>query len=177
MELKGSQTEKNLWDAFAGESQARNKYSYYASTAKKEGYVQIANILEETAANEKEHAKVHFKHLKGIGNTVENLKAAADGENYEHTEMYPNFAKIAREEGFLDIAESFEKIGEVEKEHEKRFKKLLENIEKGIVFERNEEQSWKCDNCGYVHHGKAAIDLCPACKHAKKFFEIKESNY
>jgi rubrerythrin len=177
MELKGSKTEQNLQEAFAGESMARNKYTYFASVAKKEGYVQIANLFEETAANEKEHAKVHFKYLKGIGNTKENLKEAAEGENYEHTQMYPGFAKIAREEGFEEIATAFEKIGEVEAKHEKRYKTLLENIEKNKVFEREQVQEWKCGNCGYVHTGTKAIDLCPACKHPQKYFEIKETNY
>jgi rubrerythrin len=177
MELKGSQTEKNLWAAFAGESQARNKYSYFASVAKKEGYVQIASIFEETSLNEKEHAKVHLKNLKGIGSTVENLKEAAAGEHYETNDMYPDFARIAREEGFGDIALSFEKIGEVEARHEKRYKKLLENIEKKIVFERDQELEWKCSNCGYVHTGAKAINICPACNHPQAFFQIREENY
>jgi rubrerythrin len=177
MELKGSQTEKNLMDAFAGESMARNKYTYYASVAKKEGYVQISELFEETAANEKEHAKVHFKFLSGIGNTIENLKAAAAGEHYEQTEMYPSFAQKAREEGFEEIAVAFEQIGAVEKRHEARYEKLLKNIETEVVFKRDEVVEWKCHNCGYIHTGKEALNMCPACKHGKKYFGIKESNY
>lgn len=175
--LKGTKTEKNLWDAFAGESMARNKYTYFASVAKKEGYEQIASIFEETADNEKEHAKLHFKALSGIGNTIENLKAAAEGENYETTTMYPEMAKIAREEGFEDIAEMFEKIGSVEKDHEKRYRKLLENIEKQVVFKRAKKVYWKCRNCGHIHEASEAPDICPVCKHPKAYFELFVENY
>ncbi len=177
MNLKGSKTEKNLEAAFAGESMARNKYSYYASVARKEGYVQIADLFEETAANEKEHAKVHFKYLKGISNTLVNLQAAVDGEHYENTQMYPEFAKIAKAEGFDEIAVAFEKIGEVEKAHEKRYKKLLDNINNGEVFKKEKALKWKCDNCGYVAEGIEAPKQCPACKHGQKFFELLAENY
>lgn len=176
-ELKGSQTEKNLLEAFAGEAMARTKYSYFASVAKKEGYVQISKIFEETSDNEKEHAKVHFKYLNGIGDTIANLNEAINGEHYETTKMYPEFARIAREESFLDIAASFEKIGEVESKHEGRYKKLLENIEKKVVFEKSSEVEWKCNNCGYIHSCKKAPDLCPACKHPQAFFEVRATNY
>ncbi|MFC1616983.1 rubrerythrin [Candidatus Margulisiibacteriota bacterium] len=177
MELKGSQTEKNLMEAFAGESKARNKYTYWAKAARKEGYVQIANIFEETAANEKEHAKIEFKYLNGIGNTLENLKAAADGENYEHTQMYPDFAKTAREEGFHKIADSFEEIAKAEIAHEKRYLKLMENIKNGDVFKKEIVTEWKCNNCGYVYRGKGAPDKCPACQHPQAHFQVKENNY
>ncbi|MCP4482377.1 MAG: rubrerythrin family protein [bacterium] len=177
MELKGSKTEENLKAAFAGESQARNKYTYYAAVAKQEGYEQIAKIFLETADNEKEHAKVHFKYLDGISNTLDNLKDASAGEHYEETEMYPEFAKVAREEGFEDIAKSFEEIGHAEIAHEKRYNKLIVNIENGIVFEKEESVKWKCDNCGYVHEGNTPPDSCPACKHAKNFFEVLLENY
>jgi len=177
MELQGSETEKNLMAAFAGESQARNKYAYFASVAKKEGYVQIANLFEETSDNEKEHAKVHFKFLKGIGSTVENLKEAIAGEHYENTEMYPSFAKMAREEGFEDIATAFEKIGEVEVAHENRYKALLKNIENNTVFKKEKKVKWRCNNCGFIHEGLEAPDVCPACKHGKKFFEVLADNY
>ena len=162
MELKGSKTEKNLMAAFSGESEARNKYTYYASKAKKDGYVQIAKIFEETAANEKEHAKIWFKLLKdGIGATEFNLKDAAEGENYEWTEMYPTFAKEAREEGFEHIAYLFEQVAKIEKEHEERYKKLLENIEEGIVFSRDNDCIWQCSNCGHIVVVKNAHEVCP----------------
>ena len=178
MELKGSKTEKNLMAAFAGESEARNKYSYYASKAKKDGYVQIGKIFEETAANEKEHAKIWFKLLKdGIGATVDNLADAASGENYEWTEMYPTFAKEAREEGFEHIAYLFEQVAKIEKEHEERYKKLLENVEGGIVFSRDEEMIWQCSNCGHIVVGKKAPEVCPVCAHPQAYFEIKADNY
>ncbi len=178
MNLKGSKTEKNLMAAFAGESEARNKYSYYASKAKKDGYVQIGKIFEETAANEKEHAKIWFKLLKdGIGATVDNLADAASGENYEWTEMYPTFAKEAREEGFEHIAYLFEEVAKIEKEHEERYKKLLENVEGGLVFSRDEEMIWQCSNCGHIMVGKKAPDVCPVCAHPQAYFEIKADNY
>ena len=178
MELKGSKTEKNLMAAFSGESEARNKYTYYASKAKKDGYVQIAKIFEETAANEKEHAKIWFKILKdGIGDTVNNLADAASGENYEWTEMYPTFAKEAREEGFEHIAYLFEEVAKIEKEHEERYKKLLANIEGGIVFSRDEEMIWQCSNCGHIVVGKKAPEVCPVCAHPQAYFEIKAENY
>lgn len=178
MELKGSKTEKNLMAAFSGESEARNKYTYYASKAKKDGYVQIAKIFEETAANEKEHAKIWFKLLKdGIGATDVNLKDAADGENYEWTEMYPTFAKEAREEGFEHIAYLFEQVAKIEKEHEERYKKLLENIEGGLVFSRDNDAIWQCSNCGHIVVGKKAPEVCPVCAHPQAYFEIKADNY
>ena len=177
--LKGTKTEKNLMEAFAGESQARNKYTYFASKAKKEGYEQIAALFEETAANEKEHAKIWFKLLNGgeIGTTAENLKAAADGENYEWTDMYAEFAKIAKEEGFDHIAYLFEEVGKIEKEHEERYLKLLENVKDGKVFEAGEVKIWKCRNCGHIVIGKEAPDVCPVCSHPKAYFEIKAENY
>ena len=179
MELKGSKTEQNLMTAFAGESQARNKYTYFASKAKKEGYEQIAAIFQETADNEKEHAKMWFKLLNGgeIGTTAENLKAAADGENYEWTDMYAEFAKIAKEEGFDHIAYLFEEVGKIEKEHEERYKKLLENVENSKVFEAGEVKIWKCRNCGHIVVGTSAPEVCPVCNHPKSFFEIKAENY
>ena len=178
MELKGSKTEKNLMAAFSGESEARNKYTYYASKAKKDGYVQIAKIFEETAANEKEHAKIWFKLLKdGIGATDVNLKDAADGENYEWTEMYPTFAKEAKEEGFDHIAYLFEQVAKIEKEHEERYKKLLENIEGGLVFSRDNDAIWQCSNCGHIVVGKKAPQVCPVCAHPQAYFEIKAENY
>ena len=179
MELKGSRTEANLMTAFAGESQARNKYTYYASKAKKDGYVQIAQIFEETANNEKEHAKIWFKllHDGGIPSTVENLKDAAAGENYEWTEMYAEFAKVAKEEGFDHIAALFEMVAKIEKEHEERYKKLLANIEGGLVFSRDGDMMWICSNCGHVHIGKAAPELCPVCAHPKAYFMVKAENY
>ncbi len=179
MELKGSRTEANLMTAFAGESQARNKYTYYASKAKKDGYVQIAQIFEETANNEKEHAKIWFKllHDGGIPTTVENLKDAAAGENYEWTEMYAEFAKVAKEEGFDHIAALFEMVAKIEKDHEERYKKLLANIEGGLVFSRNGDMMWICSNCGHVHIGKAAPEICPVCAHPKAYFMMKAENY
>lgn len=179
MELKGSKTEANLMTAFAGESEARNKYSYYASKAKKEGYEQISAIFEETAGNEKEHAKLWFKALHGgdVPSTTENLKDAASGENYEWSEMYATFAKEAKEEGFDKIANLFEGVAKVEKEHEKRFKKLLANIESGEVFEYDDIKIWKCRNCGYIHVAKVAPALCPVCSHPKSYFELKAENY
>ena len=179
MELKGSKTEKNLMEAFAGESQARNKYTYFASKARKDGYEQIAAIFEETAANEKEHAKIWFKLLNGgeIPSTEENLKTAASGENYEWTDMYVRMAKEAKEEGFDKIAYLFEAVGKIEKEHEARYLKLLENVKDGIVFSRDDERIWKCRNCGHVVVGKYAPEVCPVCGHPKSFFEIKAENY
>ena len=179
MELKGSKTEQNLMTAFAGESQARNKYSYYASKAKKDGYEQIAAIFEETAANEKEHAKLWFKLLHGgeVPTTAENLKAAAEGENYEWTDMYAGFAKTAKEEGFDHIAFLFEQVAAIEKEHEERYKKLLANIEEGIVFSTEGDTIWVCRNCGHVVVGKKAPEVCPVCTHPKSYFERKANNY
>ena len=177
MDLKGTKTEANLLTAFAGESQARNKYTYFASKAKKEGYEQIAAIFEETANNEKEHAKMWFKLLGGIGSTAENLKAAADGENFEWTDMYDTFAKEAREEGFDKIAAMFEGVAKIEKEHEERYRKLLANIEGGLVFSRDGDMIWICRNCGHVHVGKEAPEVCPVCAHPKKYFELKSENY
>ena len=179
MELKGSKTEQNLMTAFAGESQARNKYTYFASKAKKEGYEQIAAIFQETSDNEKEHAKMWFKLLNGgeIGTTAENLKAAADGENYEWTDMYAEFAKIAKEEGFDHIAYLFEEVGKIEKEHEERYLKLLENVKDGKVFEAGEVKIWKCRNCGHIVVGPKAPEVCPVCSHPKAYFEIKAENY
>lgn len=177
MELKGSKTEANLKAAFAGESQARNKYTYWASVAKKEGYEQIAGIFLETADNEKEHAKRLFKFLNGITDTKTHLKEAAAGENYEYTNMYVEFEKIAREEGFDEIADVFREIGEVEAEHEKRFLALLKNIEEGKVFKRDQEVKWKCRNCGYVHVGKEAPEVCPACAHPQAYYELLCENY
>lgn len=179
MELKGSQTEKNLQTAFAGESQARNKYSYYASKAKKDGYNQIAAIFEETAANEKEHAKIWFKllHDGAVPDTVTNLQDAAAGENYEWTDMYAGFAKTAKEEGFDHIAELFTMVGEIEKHHEERYKKLLANIEGGIVFSRDQDMIWQCANCGHIVIGKKAPDVCPVCDHPQSYFQIKAENF
>ena len=179
MELKGSKTEANLLAAFAGESQARNKYTYYASQAKKDGYEQIASIFEETANNEKEHAKLWFKELHGgsVPSTIENLKDAAAGENYEWTEMYKEFAETAREEGFDNIAILFEKVGEIEKHHEERYMKLVGNIENNLVFERNEEKIWICRNCGHIYKGKNALKVCPVCKHPESYMELKAENY
>lgn len=177
-ELKGSKTEQNLLEAFAGESMARNKYTYFASKARKEGYVQIAELFEETAANEKEHAKIWFKLLHGgIGSTTENLKEAAAGENYEWTDMYDKFAKEAREEGFDKIADLFEGVAAIEKEHEERYLKLLQNIEEGIVFSREGEMIWKCKNCGHICVGTKAPEVCPVCAHPQSYFEIKAENY
>lgn len=177
MELKGSKTEKNLLAAFAGESQARNKYSYFASQAKKEGYEQIAAIFQETADNEKEHAKKEFKFLKGIGDTKANLLAAAEGENHEWTSMYPEFAKVAREEGFTKIAKVFEEIAKVEKGHEKRYKKLLKNLEEGKVFKKDNPVMWKCRNCGYIYEGTEPPKICPACDHPQSYYELLSENY
>ena len=179
MELKGSKTEQNLMTAFAGESQARNKYTYFASKAKKEGYEQIAAIFQETADNEKEHAKMWFKLLNGgeIGSTAENLKAAADGENYEWTDMYAEFAKTAKEEGFNHIAYLFEEVAKIEKEHEERYLKLLDNVKEGKVFEAGEVKIWKCRNCGHIVVGTKAPEVCPVCNHPKAYFEIKAENY
>ena len=176
-ELKGTKTEKNLMEAFAGESQARNKYTYFASVAKKEGYEQIAAIFEETAYNEKEHAKMWFKELGGIGSTADNLKAAAAGENFEWTDMYDRMAKEAREEGFERIAYLFEAVGKIEKEHEERYKKLLENVEGDLVFSKDGDRIWKCRNCGHICVGKKAPEVCPVCAHPQAFFEIKAENY
>lgn len=175
--LKGSKTEANLQTAFAGESMARNKYTYYASKAKKDGYVQISKIFEETANNEKEHAKIWFKLLEGIGSTAENLKAAAAGENYEWTDMYATFAKEAHEEGFEDIALLFEKVGAIEKEHEERYRKLLANVEGNLVFSRDGDCIWQCSNCGHIVVGKQAPEVCPVCAHPQAYFEIKAENY
>lgn len=179
MELKGSKTEQNLREAFAGESQARNKYTYFASKAKKEGYEQIAAIFQETADNEKEHAKLWFKLLNGgdLSSTADNLKSAAEGENFEWTDMYDRMAKEAKEEGFDKIAFLFEQVGKIEKEHEERYLKLLENVENGIVFSKDDERIWKCRNCGHIVIGKYAPEVCPVCNHPKAFFEIKAENY
>ena len=178
MELKGSKTEKNLLNAFIGESQARTKYTYYASKAKKEGYNQIADIFEETANNEKEHAKIWFKLLNdGIPSTIENLKDAASGENYEWTDMYATFAKEAEEEGFIKIAYLFKAVGEIEKEHEKRYLKLIENLENNYIFEKSEEVTWHCQNCGHIHYGKNAPKICPVCDHPQSYFQVKAENY
>ena len=178
-ELKGSKTEKNLMEAFAGESQARNKYTYFASKAKKEGFEQIAAIFLETAENEKEHAKIWYKLLNGgdVGNTAENLQAAANGENYEWTDMYDRFAKEAKEEGFDRIAYLFEAVGKIEKEHEERYKKLLSNVEGELVFSKDGDKIWKCRNCGHICIGKEAPGVCPVCNHPQSFFEIKAENY
>lgn len=177
MELKGSKTEKNLMAAFAGESQARNKYSYYASKARKDGYVQIANLFEETANNEKEHAKMWFKLFHGIGSTEENLLDAAQGENYEWTDMYATFAKEAREEGFDHIADLFEGVAAIEKEHEERYRKLLANVEGKLVFSRDGDCVWQCSNCGHIVVGKEAPQVCPVCAHPQAYFQIKAENY
>ena len=179
MELKGSKTEQNLMSAFAGESQARNKYTYFASQARKEGYEQIASIFEETANNEKEHAKLWFKELNGgsVSSTLDNLNDAANGENYEYTTMYSDFAKEAREEGFDRIADLFERVGEIEKEHENRYRKLIDNIEKGLVFSSEGDTIWICRNCGHVVIGKKAHLVCPVCAHKQSFFERKANNY
>ena len=179
MELKGSRTEANLMAAFAGESQARNKYTYYASQAKKDGYQQIAAIFEETAANEKEHAKLWFKLLHGgqIPGTLENLADAAAGENYEWTDMYATFAKEAKEEGFDHIAFLFEEVGKIEKEHEERYRKLISNIEGGLVFSREGDAIWQCSNCGHIVIGKQAPEVCPGCAHPQSYFQLKATNY
>jgi len=188
--LKGSKTEQNLLKAFAGESMARNRYTYFASAARKDGFEQIAAIFTETAENELEHAKVFFKHLEGgeveitasypagrIGTTAENLLAAAEGEKMEWGTLYPGFAEMAKKEGFDNVAESFTEISEVEQQHEKRYRKLLENVKKGTVFKKDKEVEWKCRNCGYVHHGKEAPKVCPACKHPQSYYELRVENY
>lgn len=176
--LKGTKTEENLKVAFAGESQARNKYSYYASRAKKDGYVQIAALFEETANNEKEHAKLWFKLLHdGMPDTIANLKDAADGENYEWTEMYSEMAKTAKEEGFDHIAYLFEEVGKIEKEHEERYRKLLKNIEDGLVFSKEGDAIWQCSNCGHIVVGKKAPEVCPVCNHPQAYFQVKAENY
>ena len=177
--IKGTKTEKNLLEAFAGESQARNKYTYFASKAKKEGYEQIAAIFQETADNEKEHAKIWFKllHDGDVPTTTENLKAAADGENFEWTDMYDRMAREAKEEGFDKIAYLFEAVGKIEKEHEARYRKLLENVEGDLVFSRDGEKIWKCRNCGHICVGKEAPGVCPVCNHPQSFFEIQAENY
>ncbi len=178
MELKGSKTEQNLMTAFAGESQATNKYAYYASKAKKDGYQQIAAIFEETSMNEREHAKMWYKLLHGgIGTTAENLKMAAEGENYEWTDMYATFAREAREEGFDYIAKLFEGVAKVEKEHEARYLKLLENVKGGLVFSRDGDMIWQCRNCGHIEIGKTAPEVCPVCAHPQSYFQIKAENY
>ena len=177
MELKGSKTEQNLMTAFAGESQARNKYTYFASVAKKEGYEQIAAIFENTANNEKEHAKLWLKALNGIGTTMENLKAAAEGENYEWTDMYARFAKEAEEEGFAQLAYQFRAVAAIEKAHEERYLKLLKNVEMQKVFEKSEETMWECRNCGHLVIGKKAPMVCPVCAHKQAFFEVRKENY
>ena len=179
MELKGSKTEANLLTAFAGESQAYTKYGYYASKAKKEGYNQIAAIFEETAGNEKEHAKLWFKALHGgaVPDTVTNLKDAAAGENYEWTQMYAEFAKVAKEEGFDHLAFLFEEVGKIEREHENRYRKLLANVEGGLVFSRDGDMVWQCSNCGHIVIGKNAPEVCPVCAHPKAYFQLKAENY
>jgi len=179
MALKGSKTESNLAAAFAGESQARNKYTYFASQAKKEGFEQIADIFTETAENEKEHAKMWFKLLHGgnVPKTADNLKAAAAGEYYEWTEMYTDFAKVAREEGFNDIAEAFEGVAVIEKEHEERFLKLLKNLESGSIYKKGDTVMWKCRNCGHIHVAKVAPEKCPVCVHPQAYFEVRAQNY
>ena len=176
-ELKGTKTEANLKAAFSGESEARNKYTYFAGVAKKEGYEQIAAIFQETADNEKEHAKLWFKHLMGIGNTMQNLKSAAQGENYEWTEMYKSFAEEARAEGFHDIAEQMDKIAGIEKHHEERYLTLLKNIEDGQVFKRDQPVYWICRNCGYVLNAQEAPDVCPACVHPRAYFQLWTEDY
>ena len=179
MELKGSKTYENLITAFAGESQARNKYTYYASQARKDGYEQIAAIFEETANNEKEHAKMWFKELHGgaVPDTLTNLNDAADGENYEWTDMYDEFAKVAREEGFTRIAALFEGVAKIEKEHEERYRKLISNIEGGLVFSKDGDTIWQCRNCGHIVIGKEAPKICPVCQHPQSYFEVKKENY
>lgn len=177
MELKGSKTEQNLIAAFAGESQARNKYDYYASKAKKDGYEQIAAIFQETALNEKEHAKMWYKLFHGINATLDNLINAAAGESYEWTEMYEDFAKVAEEEGFYDIAEKFRGVAAIEKAHEERYRKLAENIKNGEVFVKMDENVWVCRNCGHIHVGKTAPEVCPVCAHPQSYFELRKDNF
>ena len=176
-ELKGSKTEANLLEAFAGESQARNKYTYFASKARKEGYVQIAKLFEETAANEKEHAEIWFKLLGGIGSTEDNLLAAAEGEQFEWTDMYQRMAQEAREEGFEDIAQKFELVGAIEKQHEARYRRLLQNIREGIVFSRDGDCIWECSNCGHIVIGPKAPEVCPVCNHPQSYFQLRAENY
>lgn len=177
MELKGSKTEENLWKAFAGESQARNKYTYFAGTARKEGYEQIAAFFEETAGNEKEHAKLWFKALSGIGDTATNLMSAAEGEHYEWTEMYKEMAETAHEEGFHALGDTFAEVAKIEKTHEERYMKLLENLQNGEVFQRGAIKVWYCRNCGHLEYGLEAPEVCPVCGHPRAFFEIKSENY
>ena len=179
MDIKGTKTEKNLMEAFAGESQARIKSTYFASKARKEGYIQIANIFEETAANEKEHAKIWYKYLHGgeVGTTIENLEDAANGENYEWTDMYDRMAKEAREEGFTEIAARFEMVGKIEKEHEERYRKLLKNVKEGLVFSKDGDTIWQCSNCGHIVVGKKAPQMCPVCSHPQSYFEVRKENY
>ena len=174
---EGTQTEKNLWAAFAGESQARNKYTYFASAAKKEGYEQISAIFLKTAENEKEHAKLWFKELSGIGSTADNLEAAADGENFEWTDMYEGFAKTAEEEGFPELARKFRLVAAIEKNHEERYRKLLNNVETAQVFEKSTVKVWECRNCGHIVVGVKAPDVCPTCNHPQSYFEIAEDNF
>ena len=173
----GTKTEKNLWEAFAGESMARNKYTYFASKAKKDGFEQISALFLKTAENEKEHAKLWFKELNGIGSTAENLLDAAEGENYEWTDMYEEFAKTAEEEGFIELADKFRMVGAIEKHHEERYRKLIENIEGGLVFSKDGDRIWKCRNCGHIVVGKSAPDVCPVCAHPQSYFEIDANNY
>ncbi len=175
--LKGSKTEQNLWEAFAGESQARNKYTYFASVAKKEGYEKIAAIFLETAENEKEHAKLHLKALGGIGSTVDNLRAAAAGEHDEWTDMYVRMGREAKEEGFPELAFMFESIGKIEKAHQERYLKLLEEVESNTFFAKSEPVRWQCRNCGHIHEGPEALKICPVCKHPQAYFELKEGHY
>ena len=177
MELKGTKTEQNLRAAFSGESEARNKYTYFASVAKKEGYEQIAALFLKTADNEKEHAKMWFKELKGIGDTAQNLKSAAEGENYEWTDMYATFAKEAEEEGFTTIAQKFRMVAEIEKSHEERYRALLSNVEMQKVFEKAEMTMWECRNCGHLVMGKKAPEVCPVCAHPQSYFEVHATNY
>ena len=177
MELKGSKTEQSLLAAFAGESQARNKYTYYAAAAKDEGLEQIAGIFLETAENEREHAKKEFDFLKGIGDTNANLKAAAEGEHYEYSQMYPEFERVAREEGFSEIADFFKEVAEVEEEHEKRYLALLKNLQEGKVFKKDKVVRWKCRNCGYVHKGTEAPEKCPTCDFPQSYYELMAENY
>lgn len=176
-ELKGSKTEANLWTAFAGESQARNKYAFYASKARKDGFVQIAKIFQETADNEKEHAEIWFRLLGGMGTTAQNLTAAADNELVEWSDMYAYMAKEARDEGFEDIARLFDGVGQIEKEHETRFRKLLANLEGGLVFSREGDMIWQCSNCGHIHVGRQAPEICPVCSHPQAYFQLKAENY
>ncbi len=176
-DIKGTKTEKNLCDAFAGESQARNKYTYFASVAKKEGYEKIAALFLETAENEKEHAKLHFKLLNGIGSTADNLRAAAAGETDEFTEMYPRMAQEAKDDGFPEIAALFTSIGKIEKAHQQRYQLLLDELEAGTIFSRKESSRWRCRNCGLIHEGTDALKICPVCKHPQAYFELVEGNY